>query len=293
MPPPRTRRKRFGRRAARDRYDPSSRTSPAAGAPMPIHDWSRMDDGQFAHFHNGWIYAIADRLNDGLLPPGYYAAGEQKFQNVEPDVLAMLTGGGARGDARFPAPQPPPAGGGVATLAARPPAVAAVQAMPWGEDSYEDREDQVSVRRGSDDRLAAVIEIVSRGNKTSRARLDRFLGKNRDYLNAGIHLLLVDLHPPGSLDPRGLHPALWARVTGRDAAPLGNGATARTLTLASYRVEPPPEAYLQPVRVGDELTDMPLFLTPEHYVPVPLRDTYADRVKHFPPPWRERLEAAD
>ena len=262
---------------------------------MPIHDWSRMDDGQFAHFHNSWIYAIADRLNGGVLPPGYYAAGEQKFQNVEPDVLAMLIGGGGRGDDRSPAPQPPPAGGGVVTLAARPPAVSTVQTMLWeeGVDTHEEREDQVSVRRGSDDRLAAVIEIVSRGNKSSRARLDRFLGKNRDYLNSGIHLLLIDLHPPGSLDPRGLHPALWARVTGRDAAPLGNGAAARTLTQASYRVAPPPEAYLQPVRVGEDLTDMPLFLTPEHYVPVPLRETYADRVEHFPPPWRARLEGAD
>src|SRR5256885_2075620 len=42
----------------------------------------------------------------------------------------------------------------------------------------------------------AVIEILSPGNKDSRAAVRDFVDKTIDFLRAGIHLLLVDLFPP-------------------------------------------------------------------------------------------------
>jgi len=44
---------------------------------MPIHDWSRVDAGVFHAFHQRWIVAVFERLNEGLLPRGFYARAEQ------------------------------------------------------------------------------------------------------------------------------------------------------------------------------------------------------------------------
>jgi hypothetical protein len=41
-----------------------------------------------------------------------------------------------------------------------------------------------------------VIEILSPGNKDSRAALRDFALKTIDFMRQGIHLLLVDLFPP-------------------------------------------------------------------------------------------------
>jgi hypothetical protein len=45
---------------------------------MPIHDWARVDAGIFHHFHQRWIGAITDVLNQRLLPEEYYALAESE-----------------------------------------------------------------------------------------------------------------------------------------------------------------------------------------------------------------------
>ena len=42
------------------------------------------------------------------------------------------------------------------------------------------------------------------------------------------------------------------------------------------------EAYVEPVAVGDALPDMPLFLEPDLYIPVPLETTYRTTWSVFP-----------
>ena len=46
-----------------------------------------------------------------------------------------------------------------------------------------------------------------------------------------------------------------------------------TLTPASYIGGDGPEAFIEPTAVGSALLEMPLSLTPEVYVPVPLEST--------------------
>ena len=48
----------------------------------------------------------------------------------------------------------------------------------------------------------------------------------------------------------------------------------KPLTCVSYVGYPGVEVYLEPVAVGDPLPDMPLFLTRQVYLPVPLEATY-------------------
>lgn len=40
---------------------------------MPVHDWTKVDAGLFHAFHLSWIANLTDRLNNGCLPPDYYA----------------------------------------------------------------------------------------------------------------------------------------------------------------------------------------------------------------------------
>ena len=71
---------------------------------MPIHDWNRISDGTFHHFHANWIVEISRALNSGVLPKDHYAMAEQitgglgldvvTLQDVRCDPLA--NGGGAK-----------------------------------------------------------------------------------------------------------------------------------------------------------------------------------------------------
>ena len=62
---------------------------------MSIHDWTRVDAGIFHEFHGDWIFTVKNALNQGVLPPDYYALGEQVAGGLHPDVLTLeRTSGG-------------------------------------------------------------------------------------------------------------------------------------------------------------------------------------------------------
>lgn len=82
---------------------------------MPIHDWSKVNAATFHDFHNTWIVNIKSRLNDGLLPDGYYAMSEQHAGRVIADVLAL--------EVNEPTPVPFSGGGGAVAVADSPPKV--------------------------------------------------------------------------------------------------------------------------------------------------------------------------
>ena len=56
---------------------------------MPIHDWTRVEPGDFHDFHQCWVVAIRNALNTGLLPPGYMAMAEQVTGRPIPDVVTL------------------------------------------------------------------------------------------------------------------------------------------------------------------------------------------------------------
>ena len=56
----------------------------------------------------------------------------------------------------------------------------------------------------------------------------------------------------------------------------------KPLTMVAYDAGPPKAAYIEPIAVGDELTEMPLFLRPGIYVPTPLESTYKATWDVFP-----------
>ena len=54
------------------------------------------------------------------------------------------------------------------------------------------------------------------------------------------------------------------------------------LTLGSYVAGPRPEAYLEHLAVGSALAEMPLFLSPDRYINVPLEATYLAAFRGLP-----------
>jgi hypothetical protein len=56
---------------------------------MPVHDWTRVDDGTFHAFHSAWNTHLMGALNSGLLPPEYYALAEQVASRRQTDVLTL------------------------------------------------------------------------------------------------------------------------------------------------------------------------------------------------------------
>jgi hypothetical protein len=143
----------------------------------------------------------------------------------------------------------------------------------------------VVVRHVSGDRVVAMIEVVSPGNKNSRHGIETFVRKVADLLRQGIHLLILDLIPPSERDPHGIHGAIWEFIEG-----VQPSRPEKPLTLVAYESDLHVRAYVVPEQVGDALDDMPLFLAPRGAVEVPLEETYSSAFAAFPRRWRHLLD---
>jgi hypothetical protein len=119
-------------------------------------------------------------------------------------------------------------------------------------------------------RVVSLIEIVSPGNKGSRSAVRAFVEKTVEFLQAGIHVLVVDLFPPSLRDPQSIHKLIWDEFEDQPFTL----PPAQQLTLAAYVAAVPKVAYVEPIGWGERLPDMPAYLTPDSYVPVPLEATY-------------------
>ncbi len=246
---------------------------------MPVHDWTRVEAGIFHDFHVAWIPEIRKVLNDGLLPEGYYALAEQHAGQTIADVLT-LHAAPASGE---PLPSFPATGG--TAVAEAPPRVARHQTI---ELPFRTRRRTLAVRHVSGHRLVAMIEILSPGNKDGPQSTEEFADKVEAAVRAGVHVLLVDLFPPGPNDPRGMHGLIW-QILARSSEPYDLPADA-PLTLASYVAGSLVEAYLEHLAPGSALPEMPLFLTPRRYVNVPLEPCYLAAYRGMPAFWRGVLE---
>jgi hypothetical protein len=247
---------------------------------MPIHDWTRVEAGIFHHFHHEWITEIARALNRGILPDDYYALAEQHAAGFEPDVLTLQ---GSRNDDEDDLPEPPPASGNGGVLVAP-------KLQPIAETDmafYRRKQSTIAVRHVSSDRVVAMIEVVSPGNKASRNPIRAFVAKAAELLDKGVHLLIIDLLPTGKRDPNGIHDKIWQEVAGQKYAFPAD----KRLTLAAYESNNGGvRAYVVHTAVGDVLTDMPLFLEPGQTVEVPLEATYRTAFAEVPRRWRRVLE---
>jgi hypothetical protein len=243
-----------------------------------MHDWTRVDARIFHHFHLSWMAEMARALNQGRLPSAYYALTEQITGGLGPDVLTLqypISGS-------LSAPSEPVRG--IAAATAPPKARFHARAEV---DIYAKKARAVVIRHRSGHKVVAMVEIVSPGNKSSQRDFAAFVQKAEQALLAGIHLIIIDPFPPTPRDPQGIHRAIWAKDGDGDFALPRD----KPLTCVSYVGYPDLEVFLEPVAVGDPLPDMPLFLTSEVYVLLPLEATYHSAWEAVPAFWQEVLTA--
>ncbi len=251
---------------------------------MPIHDWSRVNAGIFHDFHHAWIEQIKRLLNSGVLPPDHYAMAEQHASHFGPDVLTLQSRSLGDPDEAEKALFDDRSG-----ASARGVVVSRPKAHLVGEtdlEFYRRKQNVVAVRHVSGDRLVAIVEIVSPGNKSSKVVLGKFVDKAVELLSQDIHLLIIDMIPPTRRDPNGIHGAIWEALTDEEyEAPAG-----KPLTLAAYEADAGVRAFVEPVAVGDTLPEMPLFLKSGSHVPVDLDSTYESAWRAVPLRWRTVIE---
>jgi len=239
---------------------------------VPLHDWSLAPDNVFHNFHLTWLAHLAASLNRDVLPEGYLARTEEWLGPFQADVLALEVEGRPSPDAgrpretRQPSPQP------TATIA-----------PPHFERR---RERSVAVFSARDERRVAVIEVVSRGNKDSDRRARSFEEKLIECLSSGLHLLLVDLHPPTRPAP-GFAAGVARELRTGDVPEVPSEGRCVT----SFEVRPDPEVrvYHQSLALGAPLPEAPLFLEPGASVTVELESAYEAAFAWLPGPDRALL----
>src|SRR4051794_29545917 len=112
---------------------------------MPVHDWTKVTDGDFHDFHQCWVVEIRNSLNDGLLPPEYMALTDQVTGRPIPDVVTLKT------------TKKPSSEGGVA-IAESPPSAKLIAKL--SSNIYAKRADRVVIRHVHGE-VVAIIEIAS------------------------------------------------------------------------------------------------------------------------------------
>ncbi len=239
---------------------------------MPMHDWTRVEPNDYHTFHLSWIASLLTTLNNGRLPRDYFAMAEHTTPPIVPDLVTLALANRADDD------ELEPNGEGGTAVAAPPRASITVAGHARKRRPIGRR--RVAIRHARDRRIVSVIEIVSPSNKAKKVEFDDLVGKSLQLLRQGVHLVLIDPFPPTRRDPRGLHAVVWRELTGQSVEPT----TDRPLTLAAYVAQPSDEfvAYVEPLGVGDRLPDLPLFLTPDLHVPIPLEESYNAAWLGFP-----------
>jgi Protein of unknown function (DUF4058) len=253
--------------------------APLGGIIVPAHDWTRVEAGIFHDFHHSWVAEISDALNTSVLPHEYYALLELLPKYDDVDMLEWETryANCARPLACVESP---------VAIQSSPPATTLSRESDIS--FFERKQKVVTIRHVSDDRVVAVVEIVSPGNKSGRRAFQALLDKACDLIHRQVQLLIVDLLPPGPRDPQGVHAAIWEEFTGDDAYRLPAG---KPLTLAAYESGVGVRAYVEHFGVGEPLIEMPLFLYPGGHVPLALEATYTGAFNAVPRRWRAVLES--
>lgn len=261
---------------------------------MPVHDWTRVSAGTFHDFHHAWIAEIRTSLNKGLLPDGFYALAEQRAGATAPDVLTLEEVIDPLAEQGYTLPEPDAdekggadSGGGLAVAEAPPKAT--VIEMISEAALLTLKQKRIAIYHATDDRVVALLEIVSPGNKDGRGPIRAFVDKAQAALQQGYHLMVIDVLPPVPAAPAmTLHNEIWRPLGGTTYVPKPG----KPLMLSSYQVAKGVTAYVEPVGVEDVLPSLPLFYTSENYVNAPLEATYMAAYEGVPRRWKRVIEAA-
>jgi len=228
---------------------------------MPILDHLSeeiIDIIEFQSFHNAWAVYIAGALNE-VLPRGFRAKPHVQIGNWEVDVRTDKSLNEEEKEKLRVQYQPSSPSGAARTT------------FPPELEVFI-----VSVSRRTQ-KIVGVIEIVSKANKDRPASREAFVAKCHSLLSQGISLVIVDIL---GLPFFNLHSQLLealkiseGKIIQKKEMPLY--CSAYRVTFDTYE-KPLVELWAHALKVGDELPELPLFITSEIAVPVRLETTYME-----------------
>lgn len=211
-------------------------------------------------FHGAWAAAMARLLNQGVLPPGYYAVPlVDRDGPVEIDVAALRESDG-----------PTVAPLAVATQTWAPPAPGLVLDVEL--PSADGVEVQVFADDG-DPRLMAAIELLSPRNKDRLQARQAFAVKCVGYLQQGSSVVVVDTVTNRRAD---LNTTILSLLGIESSAPV----TPSSLSAVSYRATARDEEMQQlrlwpaALTLGQSLPTLPLWIASDLSVPLDLEASY-------------------
>jgi hypothetical protein len=228
---------------------------------MPLLDHFHAPLSQRRHwdsFHGAWAEAIAQQLNEDLLPDRYFAEARIKLgTRVEIDVGTFDEG------------KPSTNGAGVAVWASPRPTIS----VPVEFQEAETFEVQV-LNDEEGPRLVAAIELVSPANKDRPANRRAFAIMCASYLQSGVSLMIVDV----VTERKGnLHAALLRLLKVTAATPA---RSPNDLYASAYRTVPESEkdfrldVWAKRLRLRHSLPTLSLWLQADVSLPVDLEATY-------------------
>jgi hypothetical protein len=212
-------------------------------------------------FHVTWAGAIADSLNEDLLPTGYFAEEHAHAgARIEIDVATFANDAGESTS---------PLQSAVATRTYAPPTPATIIPTAFS-DEFEVR--VYEAEGGS--RLVAAIELVSPSNKDRDAHRQAFANKCAGYLSQGISLIVVDVVTSRTAN---LHTEILSKL---GQANDSNLPANESLYAVAYRPivrqeNEMIEIWTHVLAVNRELPTLPLALSAELCLPIDLEITYS------------------
>ena len=235
---------------------------------MPLRDHFRPpvnDKHTWDAVHGQWPGEIVRSLFD-ILPSGYQAEPNIHLGSPFEIDIGTLEDDGYDPD-HFAGTRP----GGVATLSALAPTLT-VEAELSEPDDYEVL--IYDADRGR--RLVAAIELVSPANKDRPGRREVFTGKVLGLLQQGVCVSIVDLVTVRQFN---LYADLLTAL-GRNDPHLGNTPPETyAVTLRSRerrKKQSLLDVWFYPMGVGQPLPTLPIWLTPELHVMLPLEPSYQE-----------------
>ena len=207
-------------------------------------------------FHGAWAAAMARLLNDGVLPPGYYAVPFlDRDGPIEIDVAALQ-------NAEMTAPV-----GAIQPWSPAAPALSFAVELPATDDIRVE-----VVTDDGDPRLAAAIELVSPRNKDRLRSRQAFAAKCAAHLEQGRGVVIVDVVTTRHADLHAdLLGALGIEGTSDALAPL-SAVSYRTLRHDGKGCL---QAWPAALQLDEPLPTMPLWLAADLAIPLDLEASHA------------------